>query len=265
VAEPPAPRTVLVTGAARGIGHAIALAFAAEGDRVVVNDRSREACEGTISAIRERGGTAIALGADVTRRTEVDGLFAAAEAELGPVGIVVNNAAAYPEIRATVQSVESFENVFAVNVTAVFHTAQAALPGMRRLGGGVIVTIASLNGYVTIPQFSAYAPSKAAVIALTRGLALEFGPMGVRVVSVSPGFTATAAVETYLASLSDERRRVELSDYETKMPLGRLARPEEIADVVVFVASPRASFVHGADVLVDGGMHCLSKAFVYNP
>lgn len=265
MAEPPAPRTVLVTGAARGIGQAIALAFAAEGDRIVVNDRSDEAGEDTVRRIRELGGEAVAIGADVSRRPEVDALFARAEAALGPVGVVVNNAAAYPEIRATVQTVESFEEVFAVNVTAVFHTAQAALPGMRALGGGVIVTIASLNGYVTIPQFSAYAPSKAAAIALTRGLALEFGPMGIRVVSVSPGFTATDAVQSYLASLPDERRRQELGDYDSKMPLGRLARPEEIADTVVFLASPKASFIHGTDVLVDGGMHCLSKAFLFNP
>ena len=129
----------------------------------------------------------------------------------------------------------------------------------------MIVTIASLNGYVTIPQFSAYAPSKAAAIALTRGLALEYGPMGIRVVSVSPGFTATDAVESYLASLPPDRRRVELGDYEARMPLGRLARPREIADTVVFLASPRASFIHGTDVLVDGGMHCLSKAYVFNP
>lgn len=265
MAEPASPRTVLVTGAARGIGRAIATAFAAEGDRVVVNDLHEEACGETVRLVRERGGEAIAIGADVSHRPDVDRLFERAEAALGPVGVVVNNAAAYPEIRATVQSVESFEQVFAVNVTAVFHTAQAALPGMRSIGGGVIVTVASLNGYVTIPQFSAYAPSKAAAIALTRGLALEYGPMGIRVVSVSPGFTATDAVTSYLASLPEDRRRIELGDYESKMPLGRLAEPREIADTVVFLASPKASFIHGTDVLVDGGMHCLSKAFITNP
>jgi NAD(P)-dependent dehydrogenase (short-subunit alcohol dehydrogenase family) len=241
------------------------MAFAEEGDRIVVNDRTDDACTETVALLRDAGAEAIGIGGDVSHRPDVDALFARAEVALGPIGVVVNNAAAYPEIKATVQTAESFEQVFAVNVTAVFHTAQAALPGMLRLGGGVIVTIASLNGYVTIPQFSAYAPSKAAAIALTRGLALEYGPMGIRVVSVSPGFTATDAVESYLASLPPERRRVELGDYEARMPLGRLARPREIADTVAFLASPRASFIHGTDVLVDGGMHCLSKAYVFNP
>jgi len=129
MAEPPHPRTVLVTGAGRGIGRSIALVFAEEGDRIVVNDRTDEACAETVSLIRAAGAEAVGIGADVSQRTDVDALFQRAEAEFGPVGIVVNNAASYPEVRATVQTAESFEQVFAVNVTPYSTRHRRPCPG----------------------------------------------------------------------------------------------------------------------------------------
>ena len=126
--------------------------------------------------------------------------------ELGPVGVVVNNAAWYEFINPSKQSVESFEKNFNVDVTAMFHTMQCALPHMQEVGGGVIVSIASLNAYVTIPQNATYSAAKAAIVALTRSFALELGPMGIRVCSLSPGFTATPVVQVYLDSLTPERR-----------------------------------------------------------
>lgn len=265
MAEPPSPRTVLVTGAAHGIGRSICLGFAAEGDKVVVNDVDEAKTAETVEAVRAAGGTAIGIGADIGDKAQVDAMFARAEAELGTVGVVVNNAAWYEFINPSQQTVESFEKNFNVDVTAMFHTMKAALPGMQRLGGGVIVSIASLNAYVTIPQNAAYSAAKAAVVALTRGFALELGPLGIRVCSVSPGFTATPVVQVYLDSLTPERRKEELGAYDERMPLRRLGKPEEIANAVVFLASPKASFITGTDLLVDGGMYCLNKAFSYNP
>jgi NAD(P)-dependent dehydrogenase (short-subunit alcohol dehydrogenase family) len=266
MAEPPSPRTVLVTGAAHGIGRAICLAFAAEGDDVVVNDLREDATAETVAEAKRAGAGAVGIGADIGDRAQVERMFATArEAFARPVGVVVNNAAWYEFINPSTQSVESFEKNFNVDVTAMFHTMQCALPGMRELGGGVIVSIASLNAYVTIPQNAAYSAAKAAVVALTRSFALELGPMGIRVCSVSPGFTETPVVKVYLDTLSEERRQEELGKYFERMPLRRLGRPEEIADVVAFLASPKASFVTGTDFLVDGGMYCLNKAFSYNP
>jgi NAD(P)-dependent dehydrogenase (short-subunit alcohol dehydrogenase family) len=265
MAEPPFPRTVLVTGAAHGIGRAICLAFAAEGDRVVVNDREEGMTDETVGLVHDSGGEAIGVGADVGDRQQVETMFERAREAFGPVGVVVNNAAWYEFINPSQQSVESFEKNFNVDVTAMFHTMQCALPGMRELDGGVIVSIASLNAYVTIPQNATYSAAKAAMVALTRSFALELGPMGIRVCSLSPGFTATPAVQVYLDSLTQERRIEEMGKYDERIPLRRLARPEEIADGVVFLASPRASFITGTDLLVDGGMYCLNKAFSYNP
>ena len=265
MAEPPSPRTVVVTGAAHGIGRAICLAFAAEGDRVVVNDLDEAMTAETVSLVRQAGGQAIGVGADIGDRAQVEAMFARAREELGPVGVVVNNAAWYEFINPSQQSVDSFEKNFNVDVTAMFHTMQCALPHMREIGGGVIVSIASLNAYVTIPQNATYSAAKAAIVALTRSFALELGPMGIRVCSLSPGFTATPVVQVYLDSLTPERRIEEMGKYDERIPLRRLARPEEIADGVVFLASPKASFITGTDLLVDGGMYCLNKAFSYNP
>lgn len=265
MAEPTSPRVVLVTGAAHGIGRSIALAFAAEGDTVVVNEREEAATRDTVLAVEAAGGRAIGMGADIGDRPAVDAMFERIRGEVGDVTVVVNNAAWYEFINPSRQSTASFERTFAVDVAAVFHTMQASVQGMRRAGGGVIISIASLNAYVTIPQNAAYSAAKAAVVALTRALSLELGPVGIRVVSISPGFTATPAVEAYIASLTEERRAIELGAYYERTPLRRLVRPEEIADTAVFLASSKASAITGTDVLVDAGMYSLNKAFSYNP
>jgi NAD(P)-dependent dehydrogenase (short-subunit alcohol dehydrogenase family) len=258
-------RVVLVTGGGRGIGHSIALAFAAEGDSVIVNDVPDVGASDTVSAIKAAGGKAIGVMTDISDQSQVQAMFEKVKNEVGPVGVVVNNAAYYDFINPTKQSVKSFEQTFSVDVTGTFHTIQAAVPHMKALGGGVVVNIASVNAYVTIPQNAAYSAAKAAVVGLTRAFALELGPLGIRVVSVSPGFTATPAVNLYLDSLSEEARKLEMGTYYDRLPLGRLAKPEEIADACVFLASERASFITGTDLLVDGGMFALNKVFSYNP
>lgn len=258
-------RVVLVTGAGRGIGHSIAMAFAKEGDRVVVNDMAAVGTKDTVKAIKAKRGTAVGIEADISSPDEVRQLFDQVKKTLGPIGVVVNNAAYYDFVNPTKQSVQSFERTFAVDVTGTFHTAMAAVPHMKKLGGGVVINIASLNAYVTIPQNAAYSAAKAAVVGLTRALALELGPLGIRVVSVSPGFTQTPAVKLYLDALTTKRRKSEMGAYYERIPLGRLAKPEEIADACVFLASERATFITGTDLLVDGGMYALNKAFSYNP
>lgn len=258
-------RVVLVTGAGRGIGREVALRFAADGSDVVVNDLLGDDTADTVHAVEDAGRRALGYGADVSDGEQVRAMFAAARDELGPVSVVVNNAAYYDFGCATEQTEEAWLRTWAVDVTGAFHTVRAALPHMREVGGGVIVNIASANAYFTIPQNTGYAAAKSGLVGLTRGLALELGPQGVRVLAVSPGFTRTPAVQAYLDDLSDERRNDEMGGYYDECPIGRLVEPEEIADACVFLASPAASFVTGVDIPVDGGMYAVNKSLSYNP
>jgi NAD(P)-dependent dehydrogenase (short-subunit alcohol dehydrogenase family) len=255
----------LVTGAARGIGQAVAYAFADAGYDVVVNDLAEVETATTVGEVEHRGTRALGIAADVSDADEVARMFAQVGRELGPVEVVVNNAAYYDFGCAMTQPVEAWARTWSVDVSGIFNTARAALPHMLHLGRGVIVNIASTNAFVTIPQNSAYAAAKSGVVGLTRALALELGPYNIRVVDVSPGFTATDAVRLYLDALSDERREQEMGGYYSMCPLGRLGEPREIADTCVFLASDRASFIHGTDVSVDGGMWAVNKVFSYNP
>jgi NAD(P)-dependent dehydrogenase (short-subunit alcohol dehydrogenase family) len=258
-------RVALVTGAGRGIGREIALRFAADGADVVVNDLAVDDTADTVGAVHELGRRALGYGADVSDGEQVQAMFAAARAELGPVSVVVNNAAFYDFGCMTEQTEEAWLRTWGVDVTGVFHTTRAALPHMRAAGGGVIVNIASANAYFTIPQNTTYAAAKAGLVGLTRGLALELGPQGVRVVAVSPGFTRTPAVQAYLDDLSEERRQDEMGGYYAECPIGRLVEPEEVADACVFLASTAASFITGVDLPVDGGMYAVNKSLSYNP
>jgi NAD(P)-dependent dehydrogenase (short-subunit alcohol dehydrogenase family) len=260
-----AERVVLVTGAARGIGREIAVRFAAAGANIVVNDLVQADTADTIEAVEELGRRALGYGADIGEGEQVEAMLAAAYEALGPVSVVVNNAAFYDFGCATEQTEEAWLRTWGVDVTGVFHTTRAALPHMRDTGGGVIVNIASANAYFTIPQNTTYAAAKAGLVGLTRGLALELGPRGIRVVAVSPGFTRTPAVQAYLDDLSEERRQDEMGGYYAECPIGRLVEPEEIADACVFLASPAASFVTGVDLPVDGGMYAVNKSLSYNP
>jgi NAD(P)-dependent dehydrogenase (short-subunit alcohol dehydrogenase family) len=246
---PLAGRVALVTGGARGIGLATVEAFLEAGAAVAFCDSDEAA--GRAAAARV-GGNAAFWPADVAREADVAAFVAAAAARFGPPAILVNNAGVNANFDAVEMTEEEWDRFFGVDLKAAWLGAKHALPHMLAAGGGAIVNIASLHGFVTVDGFFPYAAAKSGLIGLTRSLALDYGPRGVRVNCVAPGFVRTRLVEASLDRAEDraaaERAMV------AGVALGRVGDPAEIARVVRFLASDEASYVTGASLLVDGGL-----------
>ncbi len=242
-----AGRVVLVTGGSRGIGAEVAVKAAAEGARVAVHyHRSPDGAERTVALARELGAEAEAFPADVRDGSEVEALVAGVIERFGRVDGLVNNAGRTlvgPFLETTV---EDWEDVLRTDLSAAFHTCRAVLPSMLERGDGSIVNIASRLGQMGIAETAAYSTAKAGLIGLTRSLAREFGPRGVRVNAVAPGPTVTDMTTDLLDS--DEGRR-RLRD----MPLGRFGRADEVADAVIFLLSDRASLFLGQTLNPNAG------------
>lgn len=239
-------KTALVTGASRGIGRAIAAELSAAGWAVCVNYLAhRDAAENLVRRLRSGGGEAIALRADVADRQSVEAMVQTAGAELGPVGLLVNNAGISRQGLFQDTDDETWDRVLAVNLTGARNAALAVLPHMLSEKRGCIVNISSIWGLRGASCEVAYACSKAAVIALTRSLALELAPSGIRVNCVAPGCIETDMVR----ALGPETRDMLVEE----TPLGRLGTPEDIAHAVAFLASEKASFLTGQVLTADGG------------
>ncbi len=241
-------KVVIVTGAAKGIGAAIAEACAREGARVAALDLDGPGAEAVVKTLRGGGADALALRADVTRAAEVATAFDAVLARWGRVDVLVNNAGGFAVIRATEDIPEAeWDAIVASNLTSVFLCVKAVLPVMKRQRYGRIVNLASVVGRGgAVRVTSHYAAAKAGVIGLTRHLALEVGADGITVNAVAPGTTATQRV--LKARTPEETRRV-----AEAIPVRRLGEPGEIADAVVFLASDAAAFINGATLDVNGG------------
>lgn len=242
-----AGRTALVTGSTSNIGRAIALAFAAEGAHVVVSGRDAARGAATIAAIRAAGGRADFAAAELDGAPERSARLAEHATHLlgGRIDILVNNAGVYPLHTTESATGEQFDVVFGVNVKAPFFLTQAIVPAMIDAGGGVIVNLGSWVARLGLPLSPIYSSSKAALEALTRDWAAEFGPRGIRVNAVSPGVITSADTDSDVAS------SVEALMHGT--PAGRSGRPEDIAAAAVYLASDDAAFVHGTVLDVDGG------------
>lgn len=242
-------KVAVVTGASKGIGAGIAKRLAKDGAAVVVNYASDKAgAERVAAEIREEGGRAEVIGGSVARAADIDALFAATQKEFGKVDVLVNNAGVYSF--APVESVteEEIDRIFSTNVKGLLLTTKAAVRLFPETGGSVI-NIGSVVSELTPPGSSVYTGTKGAVDAITRVLAKELGPKNIRVNAVNPGFTVTEGTHTAgLAQGDFEKSAV------ADTPLGRAGKPEDIADVVAFVASDEARWVTGALLQAGGGL-----------
>jgi NAD(P)-dependent dehydrogenase (short-subunit alcohol dehydrogenase family) len=242
-------KVALVTGAGSGIGRASALAFAREGARLIVSDLDGAAAESTAEEVRRAGGAAHARRTDVTDDAQVRALVETALAAFGRLDCAHNNAGG-PGRMAPMHQLElaEWDAVVAANLTSVFLCMRYQIPAMIERGGGAIVNTASGSGIVATPGLSSYCAAKHGVLGLTKTAAIENARTGVRINAVCPGSTDTPALRRVMAT----RPEVE-SAILASQPGGRLGRPEEIAEAVVWLCSDRASFVTGESLLVDGG------------
>lgn len=239
-------KTALITGASRGIGRAAARRLAQEGYAVCINYHERRDCaESLASELTAAGCRAMIYQADVADKAAVEAMAAAARAELGPVSLLVSNAgvAGQMQIQDVVES--DFDRYFAVNVKGAYNAIQAVLPDMLHAHAGAIVTVSSMWGLRGASCEAVYSATKAALIGLTRSVALELAPSGIRANCVAPGVVNTDMVQV----LGQET----LADLAQMTPLGRLGTPEDIAAAIAFLASDAAGFITGQVLTADGG------------
>ena len=242
-------KSVLVTGAASGIGRATALAFGAEGGRVTVVDRSDKDGEATAKAIRDAGGPAIYFKADVSKSTDCRAMVEAAIGAHGGLHVAFNNAGIERHGYLTADIEESSWNeVIAVNLNGVFLSMKYEIPEMLKHGGGAIVNTASVGGVVGNPGLGAYCAAKHGVIGITKVAALEYVAQGVRINALCPGGTATPMLKNWFQEPGVEEHVKALH------PIGRWADPSEQAKAVLFLCSDDASYVAGHSLIVDGAM-----------
>lgn len=242
-------RVAFVTGASRGIGRAIALALAADGHALAIGYRERaDAAAGVVDAIVAAGGRALAVGLAVEDRASVRAALAGIAALLGPVGVLVNNAAIAQEKPFALITDADWERMLAVNLRGPFALSQELLPGMIAAGRGRIVNIVSIGGqWGGINQIH-YASAKAGLIGLTRSLAKTYGAHGITVNAVSPGLVATDMTAAELASPAGQAKAAAI-------PAGRIGTAEEVAAAVCWLASDAAGYVNGQTLNVNGGMY----------
>ncbi len=238
-------KTALVTGAGSGIGEATAKLYAAHGAKVIVSDVSEKGGNSTVEAIRKSGGDAQFVKCDVSKPAECEQLVAATIKAYGRLDVACNNAGIGGEQNAIGDmSVEGFDKVIAINLSSVFYGMKYQIPAILKQGGGAIVNMASILGQVGFAYSAAYVAAKHGVVGLTQNAGVEYSAKGIRVNAVGPGF-----IDTPLLTNTPAEAKAGLV---AKHPIGRLGKAEEVAELVIWLSSDKASFVTGAYYPVDG-------------
>jgi NAD(P)-dependent dehydrogenase (short-subunit alcohol dehydrogenase family) len=252
-----ARKVALITGAGAGIGRSTALLFAEEGAKVVVQDLKAAAAEETVQLITKAGGEAVAIGGDVTSRADAEAMVRKAVESYGRLDVLFNNAGIWRGGTILDISEEDWDRTMDVNVKGIYLVSRYAVQQMMRQEGGSIINAASVAALRGSPMSAAYNASKGAVLLLTKCMALDFGRYGIRVNCTCPGVIETQMAEELLSYRSlgdDDRKQALLETYEERHAVGRLGQPEDVAKVVLFLASDESSFVSGAAWQVDGGL-----------
>lgn len=244
-------KVALVTGGGTGIGRACAELFAREGAAVVVSGRRSEPLQEVQRGIAAAGGRALAHSCDVSRAADVEGLIAHAVKEFGALSVVVNNAGLWMAATAEETSEADWDALMNVNLKGVFLVSRAAIPVLRRAGGGSIINIGSILGLVGMKRRVAYAASKGGVTLLTKAMALDLGSDNIRVNCICPGIVETAMVRDVLGQSPDpeveRRRRIE------QLAVGRIGQPEDVAHLALYLASDESAWMTGAAIPLDAG------------
>ncbi len=245
-------QVALVTGGAQGIGGATARRLATDGAHVLIADIDGAEAERNVARIREAGGTAASIVTDVSKPADIAAAVAVAVAEWGKLTILVNNA--YSGRSATVGTAvevaeEDWDHAMAVLVKSIYLGAKAAVPHIQAAGGGTIINISSVHGLLAAPRAFVYDTGKAAVIGMTRQMAVDFGPLGIRVNAICPGHIVTEKIAQRW-----EKDPAGLRFFDQQYPVRRTGRPEDIAAAITFLCSEDASFITGQALAVDGGL-----------
>ncbi len=243
-------QTVVITGGAKGIGYSTALAFARQGARVALLDMDAAALEAAVAGLAATapGAQAMAVQASVTDADAVERAFAQVAETWGGIDVLVNNAGISANKPTLEVTVDEWRRAVDINLTGVFLCAQAAGRRMVPAGSGSIINLASMYGVVAAPDRAAYCATKGAVVLLTETLAVEWGPAGVRVNALAPGYVETDLVRDLAA-----RGRLDPERLKQRTPLRRMAQPAEMADLAVFLASRQAAYITGHTLVADGG------------
>jgi NAD(P)-dependent dehydrogenase (short-subunit alcohol dehydrogenase family) len=243
----------LITGGADGIGWAMARRFASGGCLVAIADIDRDRAAARAAQL---GGEHLAIAADISAEPDVAGMIAAVTDRWGRLDVLVNNAGIGDTHLPTLdQTIDSFDRILRIHLTGTFMASREAARVMISQGGGAIVNISSIAGITGLARRNAYGAAKAGILSLTRSMACEWARNGIRVNAIAPGYVGTELVHRL-----EQAGKIDMDRLKRRIPMGRLAKPEEIADTAWFLASPQASYITGTVVSVDGGWHAFGDA-----